>query len=194
MLTVFRHLKPYWRSLILIIALLFVQANADLSLPDYLSSIVNIGIQQGGIEPTLPEVIRPATLQALGTIMSFEQKTEDFAALAAAYESVPPDASTAEKLAQRWPLAARESLLALRKDAAAEIEKARTIFLEEFPKLVLFRQFSGSVPVMPGGTAVAAQSKGMPGMPALPSSMQALMSQVDNLEPLARSQLVVRGL
>ncbi|MDH7483389.1 MAG: ABC transporter ATP-binding protein [Spirochaetales bacterium] len=194
MLTVFRHLKPYWHSLILIIALLFVQANADLSLPDYLSSIVNIGIQQGGIEPTLPEVLRPATLQTLGTIMSFEQKTEDFAALAAVYEPVAPDASSGEKLAQRWPVAARESLLVLRKDAAAGIEKARTIFLEEFPKFVLFRQFSGSSPVIPEGTAIALQSKGMPGMPALPASMQALLSQVDNLEPLARSQLVVRGL
>jgi len=54
MRTVFRFLKPYWLSVVLVIALLFVQANADLALPDYLSRIVNVGIQQNGIEADLP--------------------------------------------------------------------------------------------------------------------------------------------
>ena len=49
MIKLIRYLKPYWASIILVIALLFVQANADLALPDYMSRIVNVGIQQSGI-------------------------------------------------------------------------------------------------------------------------------------------------
>jgi len=44
------HLKPYAFQIFLTIALLFIQANTDLALPDYMSKIVNIGIQQGGME------------------------------------------------------------------------------------------------------------------------------------------------
>jgi len=65
MRTVFRFLKPYWLSVVLVIALLFVQANADLALPDYLSRIVNIGIQQNGIEADLPPVLRASTFEAM---------------------------------------------------------------------------------------------------------------------------------
>jgi len=50
MLRLIRYLKPYILLVILTILLLFVQANADLALPDYLSRIVNNGIQQGGVE------------------------------------------------------------------------------------------------------------------------------------------------
>jgi len=46
-----------------------VQAYCDLSLPDYTSKIVDIGIQQGGIESPVPESIRDTTLQALELLM-----------------------------------------------------------------------------------------------------------------------------
>ena len=50
MLRLLRFLKPYVLLILLNILLLYVQANADLALPDYLSRIVNIGIQQSGVE------------------------------------------------------------------------------------------------------------------------------------------------
>ena len=50
MLRLLKYLKPYWLLIVLDIALLFGQAMADLALPDYMSKIVNVGIQQGGIE------------------------------------------------------------------------------------------------------------------------------------------------
>ena len=55
---VLKYLKPFTLSLILVITLLVVQATCDLSLPDYTSNIVNIGIQQNGIENAVPTVIR----------------------------------------------------------------------------------------------------------------------------------------
>lgn len=57
MLKVLKYLKKTWISVIFIVALLCVQAAADLALPDYTSKIVNIGIQQGGIDTAIPEAI-----------------------------------------------------------------------------------------------------------------------------------------
>lgn len=57
MLKVLKYLKKTWISVIVIVALLCVQAAADLALPDYTSKIVNIGIQQGGIDTAITEAI-----------------------------------------------------------------------------------------------------------------------------------------
>ncbi|MGL4820255.1 MAG: hypothetical protein ACRC5C_09760, partial [Bacilli bacterium] len=58
MFKLIRYLKPYITSVVAIIALLLVQAASDLSLPDYMSDIVNVGIQQKGIDHTAPEALR----------------------------------------------------------------------------------------------------------------------------------------
>lgn len=63
MLRLARYLKPYLPQILLTVLLLFVQANADLALPDYLSRIVNTGIQQGGIENALPTAIRQSQME-----------------------------------------------------------------------------------------------------------------------------------
>ena len=57
MLKVLKYLKKTWISVIVIVVLLCVQAAADLALPDYTSKIVNVGIQQGGIDKAIPEAI-----------------------------------------------------------------------------------------------------------------------------------------
>ena len=49
-----KYLKPYILLIILSITFLFIQANANLALPDYLSRIVNNGIQQNGVEKNVP--------------------------------------------------------------------------------------------------------------------------------------------
>ncbi len=55
MLRLIRYLKPYFWLFVISVVLLFAQANADLALPDYMSRIVNNGIQQSGIESAVPE-------------------------------------------------------------------------------------------------------------------------------------------
>ncbi len=57
MLKILKYLRKTWVSVIVIVALLCVQAASDLALPDYTSKIVNTGIQQGGIETAIPEAI-----------------------------------------------------------------------------------------------------------------------------------------
>ena len=65
MLKVLKYLKKTWMSVIVIIILLCVQAAADLELPNYTSKIVNIGIQQGGIENLSPEAISRTEMDKL---------------------------------------------------------------------------------------------------------------------------------
>ena len=58
MLKMFHYMKERWYYVVMIIVLLFVQAYCDLSLPDYTSKIVNVGIQQKGIEDDHSETQR----------------------------------------------------------------------------------------------------------------------------------------
>ena len=69
MTKIFKQLARHWAACLAVVALLIVQAYCDLSLPDYTSKIVDIGIQQGGIESPVPEAIRDTTLQALELLM-----------------------------------------------------------------------------------------------------------------------------
>ena len=65
MKNLFKYAAVHWKSLLAIIAVLFIQAYCDLSLPAYTSDIVNVGIQQGGIEDQVPEALRPDEMEKL---------------------------------------------------------------------------------------------------------------------------------
>ena len=69
---IFKQLARHWAACLAVVALLFVQAYCDLSLPDYTSRIVDTGIQQGGIESPLPETVRQSTLDALSLLIGEE--------------------------------------------------------------------------------------------------------------------------
>ena len=60
-----KYLRPFAGSIVIAIMLLFVQAISDLSLPSYMSNIVNIGIQQKGIEDAVPKAIKSSELNKL---------------------------------------------------------------------------------------------------------------------------------
>jgi len=74
MLKLKRYLKPFIGVLLLTFLLLFGQAMCDLSLPNYMSNIVNIGLQQSGIEEYAPEALSPKGLTFIETFMSPEEK------------------------------------------------------------------------------------------------------------------------
>ena len=74
MLKVLKNLKNSFISVVFIVLLLFVQAQADLKLPDYTSKIVNTGIQAGGIETAVPEIISKDDFE---TILMFTENKED---------------------------------------------------------------------------------------------------------------------
>ncbi len=82
MLRLVKYLKPYLLLILLALALLFVQANCDLALPDYMSRIVNTGIQQAGIQNAVPEAIRQSEMNRVLIFLGAEDKARvlnDFA-------------------------------------------------------------------------------------------------------------------
>ena len=74
MKNLFKYVAEHWKSLLAIIAILFIQAYCDLSLPAYTSDIVNVGIQQGGIEDQVPEAIAAQEMEKLLLFVSQEDQ------------------------------------------------------------------------------------------------------------------------
>ena len=72
---ILKHVKPFIGAILVSFVLLFVQAICDLSLPDYMSNIVNVGIQQGGVENAVPKAIRASEFNKLLIFMNDEDKT-----------------------------------------------------------------------------------------------------------------------
>lgn len=76
MIKILKYLKKSWAWIILILALLIVQAYCDLSLPQYTSDIVDTGIQQSGIDSCLPEQIRSSEMDKLTLFLEDSEKDE----------------------------------------------------------------------------------------------------------------------
>lgn len=74
MLKILKNLKESLISVIIIVILLCLQAGTDLTLPDYTSKIVNIGIQQGGIQNVSPEAIRKEQMENLLLFSTDDEK------------------------------------------------------------------------------------------------------------------------
>lgn len=89
MARILKYLKPFTFLLILAVVLLFAQANADLALPDYMSRIVNVGIQQKGVESPVPAVMRQVTMERMGLFLTEEQKAEVLSQYALVDSSTP---------------------------------------------------------------------------------------------------------
>ncbi|NLL04152.1 MAG: ABC transporter ATP-binding protein, partial [Clostridiales bacterium] len=69
-----KNMKPYWKSIILLIVLLFVEVLCDLSLPNYTSSIIDVGIQNSGIEFATPIAIRSEEYEKIKIFMTDDEK------------------------------------------------------------------------------------------------------------------------
>ena len=118
MLRLAKFLKPYTLLIILAIALLFVQANANLALPDYLSRIVNNGIQQSGVENAVPEAIRQSQMEKLLIFMTTEEQTlvlED-------YDLVEPTSPNVDPYLEDYPILADEPIYILKDIDRVEVE------------------------------------------------------------------------
>ena len=117
MFKVLKNLKVSWISVITIVLLLIVQAAGDLTLPDYTSKIVNVGIQNGGIENVAPEVIRKSEME---NMLIF---TEEDDKILASYEEISKDnldSAEYEKLVKKYPALENESLYKIKKISSSE--------------------------------------------------------------------------
>lgn len=87
----FKYMGMYWKSVVAILAILFVQAYCDLSLPAYTSDIVNVGIQQGGVDETIPDAI---SVEEMNKVLLFLPEEAEKETVQDAYEK---DADSYEK-------------------------------------------------------------------------------------------------
>jgi ATP-binding cassette subfamily B multidrug efflux pump len=123
MIKLLKYLKPYLLQILISIALLFVQANADLALPDYLSKIVNNGIQQGGVENAVPQAIRQSEMDKLLLFTSLEDKSTILADYTLAEQSSPDY----DRLVLEYPALAEQPVYVLNQVDKAEIGKLNPI-------------------------------------------------------------------
>nr|MBP7691985.1 hypothetical protein [Anaerolineales bacterium] len=110
MLRLAKYTKPYLGMILLAIVLLFAQANFDLALPDYLSRIVNTGIQQGGVENAVPAALRQSALDRLLIFMNAADRT----AVLDAYTLVDQNAADYDQYRQKYPGLAAEAVYVLK--------------------------------------------------------------------------------
>ena len=124
MLKVLKNLKESWISVIIIILLLIVQAACDLTLPDYTSKIVNVGIQNGGIEEVAPEMIRKSTMDNLLIFTGDDEK------ILSSYEEISKEnleEKEYEKLVKEYPALENEILYKIKKMSSEEKENLNSI-------------------------------------------------------------------
>ena len=105
-----KYLKPYTLMILLSMALLFVQANADLALPDYLSRIVNYGIQQNGVENAVPTAIRQTEMEKLLIFMN----SEEGELVLDSYYLLEPGSTEAEGYLEDYPALNDEAIYVLK--------------------------------------------------------------------------------
>ena len=103
-----KFLKPFTLFIATAVTLLFMQAFFDLKLPDYMSEIVNVGIQQGGITEVSPVAISEKSMNLLILFMSDEEKS----IIESAYTLLTPETATTEE-ASLYPLLQSENIYIL---------------------------------------------------------------------------------
>lgn len=133
MFKVLLKLKKSWKSVLIVVTLLIVQAMAELALPDYTSNIVNVGIQQGGIENCVPQVVRKASLES----MLLATDEDDF--VLDKYELISKDSLSEKdykKYLKKYPKLENEDLYVLKKISDEDEEKLENILAK--PLIMLY--------------------------------------------------------
>lgn len=135
MRNVLHYLKRSWKAVLVILALLVVQAICDLSLPDYTSRIINVGVQQGGIEYAAPEVIEKDKLEEIFLFADDATESE----ILAHYQLISKEELSSkeyEKLVKKYPALEKTALYQL-KDTDTKTQERISELLKE-PILVDF--------------------------------------------------------
>ncbi len=133
MIKLFKNLKGSFVSILAIVALLVVQAICDLSLPDYTSKIVNVGIQYGGIEDSAAQVFREGEMKNIFLFLTEEEKS---------YLLENYDFYTKGNTAfiEKYPLLKEENLYVRKKKVESRVSTILT-----FPLAVLSMADSGQI-------------------------------------------------
>lgn len=110
MIRLVKYLKPFSAFIVLAIALLFVQGVTELTLPDYTGRIVNIGIQQRGIDNAVPKVIRSSTWDKINLFLTEQEKAN----ISNVYMLVDSDSGDYDRYLKDYPIINDEPIYILR--------------------------------------------------------------------------------
>lgn len=116
-----KEFKPFIASILITIAFLFLQAATELALPDYMSDIVNVGIQQNGIEKLVPEVMKEDTMDKIMIFSDEDEKT----LISQTYKLIGKNTLTQkeyEKLVKKYPALEQENLYILNTRSKNDLE------------------------------------------------------------------------
>ncbi len=113
-----KHLKPFIWMILIAIVLLFVQANSELALPDYLSRIVNVGIQQGGIENAVPLALRQSKMEDITLLMAESDRDR----VLQDYTLVTPGSAESQQFLKQYPALSGEAVYILKDLVETEME------------------------------------------------------------------------
>lgn len=148
MLKLFKEFKPFTIWIMIIIMLLLFQASTELALPDYLSNIVNVGIQQNGIKDVVPEVIRTSELEKIKIFLNDDERN----LVDSSYRLINKDNITEKEykdFVKKYPLLEKEELYILNTKSKEDIEKMNS-FLGK-PMLIIWGIENGTPQGMAGG-------------------------------------------
>ena len=123
MVRLLKYLKPFALMVLAIVLLLFVQANANLALPDYMARIVNVGIQQGGVEEAVPEALRQTTMDRLRLFLTDEEAAD----ILEQYTLIGPSSPDYETYLERYPALAEEPVYVLQATDPEAVERLEPV-------------------------------------------------------------------
>ncbi len=121
---ILKYLKPFLAMLAVSLILLFGQAFSDLSLPSLMSDIVNIGIQQKGVEAGAPTAI---SKNGFSLIKLFGNDT-DRQLFENSYKLIEPDSSAAEKYIEDYPVLRNTSIFILTETDKRTLAELKTVY------------------------------------------------------------------
>ncbi|MBP2071644.1 ABC transporter ATP-binding protein [Thermoanaerobacterium butyriciformans] len=128
MLKLRKYFKPYIFITIVAILFIFIQAMSDLALPDYMSNIVNQGIQQGGIVNAVPSAVRQSTMDKLTLFMSDDDKKE----VLNDYTLIDKNSSDYDKYVKQYPTLKKEPIYVLKNIDKSEVDKINPVMGKAF--------------------------------------------------------------
>lgn len=183
MLKLFKHLKPFSGSIILIFGLLLGQAMADLALPDLMSRIINVGIQQNGIENAVPTAMSSRQMDRIFLFTTEADKTTiTNAYLLLDRQKLSP--SDYNHYLKSYPLLATEPVYKLNTTDQGEIKPLNAIFKDPI-LIVSYLESGATASVFGGGQSLPAGTDPFAVLLTLPPA------QLEAIRQIAAGQLAL---
>jgi ATP-binding cassette subfamily B protein len=152
MLKLIKFLKPFSWLILFIFVLLFVQALSDLALPGYMSDIINVGVQQNGIENAVPSVVQQSEMNRLQIFMNPADRAE-VGQVYTLLDKATLSASDYAKYVKSYPILATEPLYKLGSITKTESMELDAIFGKSIAITYAIEQ-QGLAPYLPSGVTL----------------------------------------